>query len=80
MIQVFTRLLKDATNTASYTKKQSKTDMEFIFFEDKGVGKIHLITCMANNLISKCVPVMFTNLFEISKAVLLKKQLTEYLK
>ena len=38
-------------------------------FGDKGVGKTHLTACMANFLISKCVPVIFTNLFEISKAV-----------
>ena len=49
-------------------------------FGDKGVGKTHLTICMANNLISKCVLVMFTNLFEISKSLLLKKQLTEYRK
>lgn len=38
-------------------------------FGDKGVGKTHLTACMANYLISKCVPVLFTNLFEISKSV-----------
>lgn len=38
-------------------------------FGDKGVGKTHLTACMANFLISKCVPVLFTNLFEISKAI-----------
>ena len=38
-------------------------------FGDKGVGKTHLTACMANFLISKYVPVLFTNLFEISKAV-----------
>lgn len=38
-------------------------------FGDKGVGKTHITACMANYLISKCVPVLFTNLFEISKAV-----------
>ncbi len=38
-------------------------------FGDKGVGKTHLTACMANFLLSKCVPVLFTNLFEISKAV-----------
>lgn len=38
-------------------------------FGDKGIGKTHLTACMANYLISKCVPVLFTNLFEISKAV-----------
>lgn len=38
-------------------------------FGDKGTGKTHLTACMANDLMSKCVPVLFTNLFEISKAV-----------
>jgi len=38
-------------------------------FGDKGVGKTHLTACMANDLMSKCIPVLFTNLFEISKAV-----------
>lgn len=38
-------------------------------FGDKGVGKTHLTACMANYLISKCVPVLFTNLFEISKSI-----------
>ena len=38
-------------------------------FGDKGVGKTHLTACMANYLLSKCIPVLFTNLFEISKAV-----------
>lgn len=38
-------------------------------FGDKGVGKTHLTACIANFLLSKCVPVLFTNLFEISKAV-----------
>ena len=38
-------------------------------FGDKGVGKTHLTACMTNFLISKYVPVLFTNLFEISKAI-----------
>lgn len=38
-------------------------------FGDKGIGKTHLTACIANYLMSKCVPVLFTNLFEISKAV-----------
>jgi len=38
-------------------------------FGDKGVGKTHITACMANELIKKCVPVLFTSLFEISKAV-----------
>lgn len=36
---------------------------------DIGVGKTHVTACIANNLLEKCVPVLFTNLFEISKAV-----------
>lgn len=38
-------------------------------FGDKGTGKTHLTACMANYLLSRCVPVLFTSLFEISKAV-----------
>lgn len=38
-------------------------------FGDKGVGKTHITACMANFLLSKQIPVLFTNLFEISKAV-----------
>lgn len=38
-------------------------------YGNKGVGKTHLTACIANALLSKCVPVLFTNLFEISKAV-----------
>ena len=38
-------------------------------FGDKGVGKTHLTACIANDLMSKCIPVLFTNLFEISKAI-----------
>lgn len=46
-----------------------KSGYGIYLFGDKGVGKTHLTACMANYLISKCVPVLFTNLFEISKAV-----------
>ena len=46
-----------------------KNGYEIYIFGDKGVGKTHLTACMANFLISKYVPVLFTNLFEISKAV-----------
>ena len=38
-------------------------------FGSKGTGKTHLTACMANFLLLKCVPVLFTSLFEISKAV-----------
>ena len=39
LIQALTELLKGAENTASYTKKQSKTDMEFIFLGIKELAK-----------------------------------------
>lgn len=38
-------------------------------FGDKGVGKTHLTACIVNDLLAKCVPVLFTNLFEISKSI-----------
>lgn len=38
-------------------------------FGNKGVGKTHLTACIANELISHCVPVLLTNLFELSKAI-----------
>lgn len=38
-------------------------------FGDVGVGKTHLTACIANELLKNCVPVLFTSLFEISKAV-----------
>lgn len=38
-------------------------------YGNKGIGKTHITACVANALLSKCVPVLFTNLFEISKAV-----------
>ena len=38
-------------------------------FGDKGTGKTHLTACIANELLKNCVPVLLTNLFEISKAV-----------
>ena len=46
-----------------------KNGFGIYLFGDKGVGKTHLTACMANFLLDKCVPVLFTNLFEISKAV-----------
>ena len=50
-------------------EKTVKNGYGIYLFGDKGVGKTHLTACMANFLISKYVPVLFTNLFEISKAV-----------
>ena len=38
-------------------------------FGAKGTGKTFLTACIANELLKKCVPVLLTNLFEISKAV-----------
>ena len=38
-------------------------------FGAKGTGKTYVTTCIANELLKKCVPVLLTNLFEISKAV-----------
>ncbi|BED91701.1 MAG: ATP-binding protein [Candidatus Azobacteroides pseudotrichonymphae] len=38
-------------------------------FGPSGVGKTHITACMANELIKNLVSVLFTNLFEISKAV-----------
>ena len=38
-------------------------------FGAKGTGKTHVTACIANELLKKCVPVLLTNLFEISKAV-----------
>lgn len=50
-------------------KETVKNGCGIYLFGDKGVGKAHLTACMANFLLSKGVPVLFTNLFEISKAV-----------
>lgn len=50
-------------------KETIKNGYGIYLFGDKGVGKTHLTACMANDLMSKCIPVLFTNLFEISKAV-----------
>ena len=38
-------------------------------FGKKGTGKTFLTACIANELLKKCVPVLLTNLFEISKAI-----------
>ena len=36
---------------------------------DPGVGKTHLAACIANSFLSKGIPVLFTSLYKISKAV-----------
>jgi DNA replication protein DnaC len=46
-----------------------KNGQGIYLFGDKGVGKTYLTACMANDLIKKFVLVLFTSLFEISKAV-----------
>lgn len=51
------------------SKETVKNGYGIYLFGDKGVGKTHMAACMANYLLAKCVPVLFTNLFEISKAV-----------
>jgi len=38
-------------------------------FGDIGTGKTHLTACIANELLKNCVYLLFTSLFEISKAV-----------
>lgn len=38
-------------------------------YGDKGTGKTHLTSCMANNLIRQYKQVLFTNFFEISKSI-----------
>ena len=46
-----------------------KSGYGIYLFGDKGVGKTHLTACMANFLLAERIPVLFTNLFEISKSV-----------
>ena len=65
----FDRAFKRCRKYCELYEKTIKNGYGIYFFGDKGVGKTHLTACMANNLIAKCVPVLFTNLFEISKAV-----------
>ena len=50
-------------------EKTVKGGYGIYIFGDKGVGKTHLTACMANDLMTNCVPVLFTSLFEVSKAV-----------
>lgn len=38
-------------------------------YGDRGVGKTHITACIVNYLLPKCVPVLITNLFEISKCI-----------
>ncbi len=65
----FDRAFKRCHKYCELYEETIKNGYGIYLFGDKGVGKTHLTACMAHNLISKCVPVLFTNLFEISKAV-----------
>ena len=65
----FDRAFKRCRKYCELYEETIKNGYGIYLFGDKGVGKTHLTACMAHNLISKCVPVLFTNLFEISKAV-----------
>lgn len=46
-----------------------KEGMGIYIFGNSGVGKTRLTACMANDLLKKGVQVIFTNFFEISKAI-----------
>ena len=50
-------------------KEVLEEGMGIYLWGDKGVGKTHITACIANELLKNCVPVLLTNLFEISKAV-----------
>ena len=65
----FDRAFKRCRKYCELYEKTIKNGYGIYLFGDKGTGKTHLTACMANDLIAKCVPVLFTNLFEISKAV-----------
>lgn len=65
----FDRAFKRCRKYCELCEETIKNGYGIYLFGDKGVGKTHLTACMANELLSKCVPVLFTNLFEISKAV-----------
>ena len=65
----FDRAFKRCHKYCELYEETIKNGYGIYLFGDKGVGKTHLTACMAHDLILKCVPVLFTNLFEISKAV-----------
>lgn len=65
----FDRAFKRCHKYCELYEETIKNGYGIYLFGDKGTGKTHLTACMANELLSKCVPVLFTNLFEISKAV-----------
>jgi DNA replication protein DnaC len=50
-------------------KQMLETGQGIYIYGGFGTGKTHLTACIANELMENFVPVLFTNLFEISKAI-----------
>jgi DNA replication protein DnaC len=50
-------------------KQMLETGQGIYIYGGFGVGKTHLTACIVNELMKNFVPVLFTNLFEISKAI-----------
>lgn len=46
-----------------------KQGLGIYLYGDVGTGKSHLTACIGNYLLSKMIPVLFTNFFEISKQI-----------
>lgn len=65
----FDKAFKRCKKYCELHEETVKNGYGIYLFGDKGVGKTHLTACMANFLLSERVPVLFTNLFEISKSV-----------
>jgi DNA replication protein DnaC len=63
--RAFNRAQKFCENHGEIIKK----GLGMYIFGDIGTGKTHLTACIANELLKNCVFVLFTSLFEISKAV-----------
>lgn len=65
----FNNVLKRCKRFCENHKKVIENGHGIYIWGDIGTGKTHLTACIANELLNKCVPVLFTNLFEVSKAV-----------
>lgn len=63
--RAFERCIKFCENH----KETIKNGHGIYLWGDVGVGKTHITACIANELLQNCVYVLFTSLFEISKAV-----------
>jgi DNA replication protein DnaC len=50
-------------------RQMLETGQGIYIYGEFGVGKTHLTACIVNELMTNFVPVLFTNLFEISKAI-----------